>query len=157
MAGGMELALWCDIRVMAESAYFGVYCRRWGIPLLDGGSVELARLVGQGRAMEIILTGRKVSAAEAMRIGMCEKVVVPGEARTAAEIMARDIAPSLRKRCLPTVVRYLKRTACRFAKRCGANGSMVSRLTLKRERSAPLVLQADWVAMATSVGSDPSL
>ena len=92
VAGGMELALWCDIRVMAESAYFGVYCRRWGIPLLDGGSVRLARLVGQGRAMEIILTGRKVSAAEAMRIGMCEKVVVPGEARTAAEIMARDIA-----------------------------------------------------------------
>ena len=75
VAGGMELALWCDIRVMAESAYFGVYCRRWGIPLLDGGSVRLARLVGQGRAMEIILTGRKVPADEALRIGMCEQVV----------------------------------------------------------------------------------
>ena len=92
VAGGMELALWCDIRVMAESAYFGVYCRRWGIPLLDGGSVRLARLVGQGRAMEIILTGRKVPADEALRIGMCEHVVVHGGARAAAEAMARNIA-----------------------------------------------------------------
>lgn len=92
VAGGMELALWCDIRVMAENAYFGVYCRRWGIPLLDGGSVRLARLVGQGRAMEIILTGRKVPAEEASRIGMCEQVVVRGQARAAAEAMARDIA-----------------------------------------------------------------
>lgn len=92
VAGGMELALWCDIRVMAESAYFGVYCRRWGIPLLDGGSVRLARLVGQGRAMEIILTGRKVPAAEALRVGMCEQVVELGGARAAAEAMARNIA-----------------------------------------------------------------
>jgi enoyl-CoA hydratase len=92
VAGGMELALWCDIRVMAESAYFGVYCRRWGIPLLDGGSVRLSRLVGQGRAMEIILTGRKVAADEALRIGMCEQVVAPGEARAAAEAMAAEIA-----------------------------------------------------------------
>lgn len=92
VAGGMELALWCDIRVMAESAYFGVYCRRWGIPLLDGGTVRLPRLVGQGRAMEIILTGRKVQADEALRIGMCEQVVEAGGARAAAEAMAREIA-----------------------------------------------------------------
>ena len=92
VAGGMELALWCDVRVMANSAYFGVYCRRWGIPLLDGGSVRLARLVGQGRAMEIILTGRKVPADEALRIGMCEQVVEPGGARGASEAMAREIA-----------------------------------------------------------------
>jgi enoyl-CoA hydratase len=92
VAGGMELALWCDIRVMAESAYFGVYCRRWGIPLLDGGAVRLPRLVGQGRAMEIILTGRKVPAEEALRIGMCEQMVPHGEARQAAEAMAREIA-----------------------------------------------------------------
>jgi enoyl-CoA hydratase len=92
VAGGMELALWCDIRVMAESAYFGVYCRRWGIPLLDGGAVRLPRLVGQGRAMEIILTGRKVPAEEALRIGMCEQLVPHGEARQAAEAMAREIA-----------------------------------------------------------------
>lgn len=92
VAGGMELALWCDIRVMAETAYFGVYCRRWGIPLLDGGTVRLPRLVGTGRAMEIILTGRKVAAEEAYRIGLCEKVVPPGEARAAAEAMAQEIA-----------------------------------------------------------------
>lgn len=92
VAGGMELALWCDIRVMADSAYFGVYCRRWGIPLLDGGTVRLARLVGQGRAMEIILTGRKVPAQESLRIGMCEQVVEKGRARAAAEAMAATIA-----------------------------------------------------------------
>lgn len=92
VAGGMELALWCDIRVMADTAYFGVYCRRWGIPLLDGGSVRLPRLVGQGRAMEIILTGRKVPAAEALAIGMCEKVVEEGGARAAAQAMAHEIA-----------------------------------------------------------------
>ena len=92
VAGGMELALWCDVRVLAETAYFGVYCRRWGIPLLDGGSVRLPRLVGQGRALEIIMTGRKVEAEEALRIGMCEQVVAAGQARQAAEAMARHIA-----------------------------------------------------------------
>ena len=81
VAGGMELALWCDIRVIGESAYFGVYCRRWGIPLIDGGTVRLPRLVGQGRALEIILTGRKVEAQEALRIGLCEQVVADGGAR----------------------------------------------------------------------------
>jgi enoyl-CoA hydratase len=92
VAGGMELALWCDVRVMAADAYLGVYCRRWGIPLLDGGTVRLPRLVGEGRAMEIVLTGRKVPAEEAFRIGLCEKVVPPGEARAAAEAMAQEIA-----------------------------------------------------------------
>lgn len=92
VAGGMELALWCDIRVLGESAYFGVYCRRWGIPLIDGGTVRLPRLVGQGRALEIILTGRKVEAQEALRIGLCEQVVVDGGARAAAEAMAQQIA-----------------------------------------------------------------
>ena len=92
VAGGMELALWCDIRVMGESAYFGVYCRRWGIPLIDGGTVRLPRLVGQGRALEIILTGRKVEAQEALRIGLCEQVTPAGGAREAAEAMAQRIA-----------------------------------------------------------------
>jgi enoyl-CoA hydratase/carnithine racemase len=92
VAGGMELALWCDVRVMAEDAYFGVYCRRWGIPLIDGGTVRLPRLVGQGRALEIILTGRKVPAEEAYRIGLCEKVTPKGQARAAAEAMAQEIA-----------------------------------------------------------------
>jgi enoyl-CoA hydratase len=92
VAGGMELALWADLRVMAEDAYFGVYCRRWGIPLSDGGTVRLPRLVGQGRALEIIMTGRKVDAQEALRIGLCERVVPRGEARRAAEALAQEIA-----------------------------------------------------------------
>jgi enoyl-CoA hydratase len=92
VAGGMELAMWCDVRVMAESAYFGVYCRRWGVPLIDGGTVRLPRLVGLGKALEIIMTGRKVTADESYRIGLCEKVVGHGQAREAAEAMAQEIA-----------------------------------------------------------------
>ena len=92
VAGGMELALWCDFRVMEESAYLGVYCRRWGIPLIDGGTVRLPRLVGQGRALEIILTGRKVPADECARIGLCEYVVEDGLAREKAEELAHQIA-----------------------------------------------------------------
>jgi enoyl-CoA hydratase len=92
VAGGMELALWCDVRVMEDDAYFGVYCRRWGVPLLDGGTVRLPRLVGQGRALEIILTGRKVPAEECLRIGACEQVVARGESRSAAEALAQEIA-----------------------------------------------------------------
>ena len=92
VAGGFELALWCDLRIMEQSAYFGVYCRRWGIPLIDGGTVRLPRLVGQGRALDIILTGRKVPADEALAIGACEKVVPDGQSRTAAEALAHEIA-----------------------------------------------------------------
>jgi enoyl-CoA hydratase len=92
VAGGMELALWADIRVMAENAYMGVYCRRWGVPLSDGGTVRLPRLVGQGRALDIIMTGRKVEAAECLRIGLCERVVADGDTRHAAEDLARQIA-----------------------------------------------------------------
>jgi enoyl-CoA hydratase len=92
VAGGMELAMWADVRVMAETAYMGVYCRRWGVPLIDGGTVRLPRLVGQGRAMEIILTGRKVEADECLRIGLCERLAPHGKARDAAEAMAHDIA-----------------------------------------------------------------
>jgi len=92
VAGGFELALWCDVRVMEASAYFGVYCRRWGVPLVDGGTVRLPRLVGMGRAMEIILTGRKVPAEEALRIGACEQVVMDGTSRDSAEAMAHEIA-----------------------------------------------------------------
>lgn len=92
VAGGMELAMWCDVRVMAETAYFGVYCRRWGIPLLDGGTVRLPRLVGQGKALEITMTGRQVPADECAQIGLCEQVTAVGEARAAAEAMAHQIA-----------------------------------------------------------------
>lgn len=92
VAGGMELALWADCRVMAEDAYMGIYNRRWGVPLSDGGTVRLPRLVGRGRALEIIMTGRKVPAEECLRIGLCEMVVPHGQARQAAEDMARNIA-----------------------------------------------------------------
>lgn len=92
VAGGMELAMWADIRVMEETAFMGVFCRRWGIPLIDGGTVRLPRLVGEGRAMDLILTGRKVDADEALRIGLCEYVVPEGYARDRAESLARDIA-----------------------------------------------------------------
>jgi enoyl-CoA hydratase len=78
VAGGMELALWADCRVMADGAYMGIYNRRWGVPLSDGATVRLPRLVGQGRALEIIMTGRKIEAQECLRIGLCEKVVPPG-------------------------------------------------------------------------------
>ena len=92
VAGGFEIALWCDLRVMEESAYFGVYCRRWGVPLIDGGTVRLPRIVGRGRALDLILTGRKVTAEEALRIGLCEYVVPNGESRPRAEALAREIA-----------------------------------------------------------------
>ncbi|QCI68761.1 crotonase/enoyl-CoA hydratase family protein [Phreatobacter stygius] len=92
VAGGMEIALWCDLRVMEEDAYMGVYCRRWGVPLIDGGTVRLPRLVGQGRALDLILTGRKVAAEEALRIGLADRVVPKGTAREAAQALAHDIA-----------------------------------------------------------------
>jgi len=92
VAGGMELALWCDFRVMEKSAYFGVYCRRWGIPLIDGGTVRLPRLVGEGRAREIILTGRRIDADESLAIGLCEYLVEEGECREKAEALAHEIA-----------------------------------------------------------------
>lgn len=92
VAGGMELAMWADIRVMEETAYMGVYCRRWGIPLIDGGTVRLPRLVGEGRALDLIMTGRQVMADECERIGLCEYVVPEGQARAKAEELAHEIS-----------------------------------------------------------------
>lgn len=91
VAGGMELALWCDLRVLEEDAYFGVYCRRFGVPLIDGGTVRLPRLVGMGHAMDLILTGRKVEAEEALRIGLANRVVPRGTAREAAIALAQQL------------------------------------------------------------------
>src|SRR5688572_32620086 len=98
VAGGFELALWCDVCVMEQSAYFGVYCRRWGVPLVDGGTVRLPRIVGVGRALEIILTGRKVPAEEALRIGACEHVVPEGKSRELANATAHELARSAHPR-----------------------------------------------------------
>jgi len=92
VAGGMELALWCDLRVMEETAYMGVYCRRLCVPLIDGGTVRLPRIVGRGRALDIILTGRKVPAEECFRIGLCERIAPPGKSRAVAEALAHEIA-----------------------------------------------------------------
>jgi enoyl-CoA hydratase len=92
VAGGLELALWCDLRVAEEDAVFGVYCRRWGVPLIDGGTIRLPRLVGQSRAMDMILTGRPVHAAEALEMGLANRVVATGQARAAAEALALEIS-----------------------------------------------------------------
>ena len=99
VAGGLELALWCDLRVAEASAVFGVFCRRWGVPLIDGGTVRLPRIVGQGRALDMILTGRPVGAEEALRIGLADRVVRDGEARGSAEALAAEIA-RFPQRCL---------------------------------------------------------
>jgi enoyl-CoA hydratase len=99
VAGGLELALWCDMRVVEEDAVFGVYCRRWGVPLIDGGTVRLPRLIGHSRAMDLILTGRSVDAGEAFAIGLANRVVPRGRAREAAETLAAELA-ALPQQCL---------------------------------------------------------
>ena len=99
VAGGLELALWCDLRVAEEGAVFGVFCRRWGVPLIDGGTVRLPRLIGASRAMDMILTGRAVSAREAFDMGLVNRVVPDGESRAAAEELARELA-ALPQTCL---------------------------------------------------------
>jgi enoyl-CoA hydratase len=99
VAGGLELAAWCDIRVAEENAVLGVFCRRFGVPLIDGGTVRLPRLIGLGRALDLILTGRAVPAAEALAIGLVDRVVPPGQARAAAEDLAHELA-ALPQACL---------------------------------------------------------
>jgi enoyl-CoA hydratase len=92
VAGGLELALWCDLRVAEEGAVFGVFCRRWGVPLIDGGTVRLPRLIGVSRAMDLVLTGRPVDAREALGIGLANRVVPDGTSRAAAEELAHALA-----------------------------------------------------------------
>lgn len=99
VAGGLELALWCDLRVAEEGAVFGVFSRRWGIPLIDGGTVRLPRLIGRSQAMDMVLTGRPVGAGEALRMGLVNRVVPDGESRAAAEQLAHELA-GFPQRCL---------------------------------------------------------
>jgi enoyl-CoA hydratase len=99
VAGGLELAAWCDLRAAEEDAVLGVFCRRFGVPLIDGGTVRLPRLIGLGRALDLILTGRAVPAAEALAIGLVDRVVPPGQARAVAEDLARELA-ALPQACL---------------------------------------------------------
>jgi enoyl-CoA hydratase len=99
VAGGLELAAWCDLRVAEDDAVLGVFCRRFGVPLIDGGTVRLPRLIGMGRALDLILTGRPVTAAEALAMGLVDRVVPPGRARAAAEALASELA-ALPQACL---------------------------------------------------------
>jgi enoyl-CoA hydratase len=107
VAGGLELALWCDLRVMEDDAVLGVFCRRWGVPLIDGGTVRLPRLIGHGRALDLILTGRPVGAKEALAMGLVNRVVPKGAARAVAEALAEEIA-AFPQGCL----RADRRSAC---------------------------------------------
>jgi len=99
VAGGLELALWCDLRVMEKDAVFGVFCRRWGVPLIDGGTIRLPRLIGMSNALDLMLTGRPVGAEEALRMGLANRVVEKGQAREEAEKLAKDIA-GFPQRCM---------------------------------------------------------
>jgi enoyl-CoA hydratase len=99
VAGGLELALWCDLRVVEETATLGVFCRRWGVPLIDGGTVRLPRLIGLSRALDLMLTGRAVGAAEALAMGLANRVVPAGTARAAAEALAHELS-SLPQTCM---------------------------------------------------------
>lgn len=99
VAGGLELALWCDLRIADETAVFGVFCRRWGVPLIDGGTLRLPRIVGRGRALDLILTGRAVDATEALQMGLANRLVPAGQARTAAVALAHELA-ALPQACL---------------------------------------------------------
>ena len=107
VAGGLEIALWCDLRVAEEDATLGVFCRRWGVPLIDGGTFRLPRLVGEGRALDLILTGRAVGASEALAMGLVNRVVPRGESRLAAETLAHEIAS------FPQVCLRADRASCR--------------------------------------------
>ncbi|WP_372477276.1 crotonase/enoyl-CoA hydratase family protein [Nocardia australiensis] len=99
VAGGLELALWCDLRIAEQDSTFGVFCRRWGVPLIDGGTVRLPRIIGHGRAMELVLTGRAVSAPEALQMGLVNRVVPTGDSRRVAEEVAAQLA-ALPQTCL---------------------------------------------------------
>jgi len=92
VAGGLELALWCDLRILASDSTLGVYCRRWGVPLIDGGTIRLPRLIGLSRALDLILTGRDVKADEALNIGLANRVVPPGASKAAAVALAKEIS-----------------------------------------------------------------
>jgi enoyl-CoA hydratase len=129
VAGGLELALMADLRVCSETAVFGVYCRRWGVPLIDGGTLRLPRIVGQGRAMDMILTGRAVGADEALQWGLANRVVKTGDARAAAIALAKDIA-RFPQACM---------RADRASAYAGWSGDIDEALKQEARRGAPIV------------------
>jgi enoyl-CoA hydratase len=124
VAGGMELALWCDLRVMERSAWMGVLCRRWNVPLVDGGTVRLPRLVGLGRALDLIMTGRRIEAAECQAIGLCDRLAEPGRGLEVALALAHELSE------LPQACLRSDRDAARY-------GSLADEITaLRAEFSA---------------------
>ncbi|WP_299977845.1 crotonase/enoyl-CoA hydratase family protein [uncultured Pseudoteredinibacter sp.] len=129
VAGGMELALWCDMRVMEEDAVFGVFCRRWGVPLIDGGTQRLPRLIGLSRAMDLILTGRPVDAEESLQMGLANRVVAKGTVREEAEQLALSIS-QFPQECL---------RADRLSAYQAFDGSIEEGLTLEFSRGRPVV------------------
>jgi enoyl-CoA hydratase len=135
VAGGLELAIWCDLRVAEEDAILGVFCRRWGVPLIDGGTVRLPRLIGQGRALDLVLTGRPVGADEALRMGLVDRVVARGQARAAAEALAAEIA-----RFPQTCLRSDRRSIYEQADRSEADG-----LVAELELGARVILSGETV------------
>ena len=149
VAGGMELAMWADMRVMEKSAYMGVYCRRWGIPLIDGGTVRLPRLVGEGRAMDIVLTGRQVMAEECERIGLCEYVVEDGGPETKPNNWPMISRGSRRVAYAPTGARLLPSMVWGFGMHCVANGTTGARNWLLVAWKGPVISAMARGAMAT--------
>ncbi len=129
VAGGIELAAWCDLRVMESDAVVGVFCRRWGVPLIDGGTVRLPRIIGLGRALDLIMTGRPVDADEALAMGFANRVVEPGAARAAAEQLALELSRFPRPACVRTAGRSTRASAatrCRPWRRSSASASTPS-------------------------------
>ena len=136
VAGGLELALLADMRVVEESAVFGVFCRRWGVPLIDGGTVRLPRIVGMGRALDMILTGRPVGAREALEMGLANRVVADGAcARRGRAARARDRGVSASNACLPTAPPPIANGTCRSPRRC-ARKAATARPSSPREGAA---------------------
>ena len=135
VAGGLELALWCDLRVASESAVFGVYCRRFGVPLIDGGTVRLPRLIGESRAADLILTGRAVDAREALAIGLVNRLVPAGQALAAALALARELS-ALPQTCLRSDRRSLRTQAGKPLREALAEEFRLGRATLASGESA---------------------
>lgn len=135
VAGGLELSLMCDLRVASETAIFGVFCRRWGVPLIDGGTVRLPRMIGLSRALDMILTGRPVDAAEALAMGLANRVVPAGRAREAAEALARQIA-AFPFRCVMTDRRSAHEGLARSLADAMANEFTLGKTTIDSGESA---------------------
>jgi enoyl-CoA hydratase/carnithine racemase len=155
VAGGLELALWCDPRVAAKDAVFGVFCRRFGVPLVDGGTVRLPRLIGMSHALDMILTGRGVAGDEAFRIGLANRLVEPGQALAAARDSPTRLRPSHRRVCARTGCPHISNGQWRCRKRSPTNIATVSR---RFARARPSRVRAGSPPVPAAMASfEPSL